>query len=337
MLKNTQEFPEPLDKELSPLPANTEQFHLEEAEDPEPHKSDRQLFYELHFSELDRDLTPEERQEWNSIYASYRGRSSLRGTIIGVDQHSVKRWDRQTGESLTETMYCAIVIPYRIRVVIPETELWVEGAERPQYVLQNMVGATVDFIIIKVEREAGFAIGSRRLASLAKRRFLSRRPALHQKDAHITCHVLAVGPRRCLVDCYGYDLDLRQRDMRYTPTPDLRAQYHPGTDLDCIVKEFDAEQQHLVISVKEATVNPFDGAMERHPEGSRRMATISGKYGGGVFCNLPDETVCLCNYSYQHEDSEFQIGDTVILVIQRHDLEKKLIFGKILALWHTKR
>ena len=34
MLKNTQEFPETLDKELSPLPANTEQFHLEEAEDP---------------------------------------------------------------------------------------------------------------------------------------------------------------------------------------------------------------------------------------------------------------------------------------------------------------
>ena len=33
-------------------------------------KSDRQLFYELKFNELDRGLTPEERQEWNSIYAS---------------------------------------------------------------------------------------------------------------------------------------------------------------------------------------------------------------------------------------------------------------------------
>ena len=40
---------------------------------------------------------------------------------------------------------------------------------------------------------------------------------------------------------------------------------------------------------------------------------------------------------YQHEDSEFQIGDTVILIIQRHDLEKKLIFGKILTLWRTER
>lgn len=174
---------------------------MEESEDPGPHKHDRRLFYEPNFSELDRDLTPEERKEWDSIYASYRGRSSLRGTIIGMDQHSVKRWDRQTGESLIETMYCAIVIPYRIRVVILESELWVEGAERPQYMLQNMVGATVDFITL----------------------------------------------------------------------------------------------------------------------------------------NLPDETVCLCNYSYQHGDSKFQIGDTVILIIQRHNLEKKLIFGKILTLWHTEK
>lgn len=58
-------------------------------------------------------------------------------------------------------MYCAIVVPYRVRIMIPETEMWEEGEERPDYVLQNMVGAKIDFIIIKVEREAGFAVGSR--------------------------------------------------------------------------------------------------------------------------------------------------------------------------------
>ena len=52
-------------------------------------KSDRQLFYELKFNNLDRGLPPEERQEWNSIYASYRGRSAITGTIIGVDPHSI--------------------------------------------------------------------------------------------------------------------------------------------------------------------------------------------------------------------------------------------------------
>ena len=59
-------------------------------------KSDRQLFYELKFNNLDRGLTPEERQEWNSIYASYRGRSAITGTIIGVDPHSIYVWNPET-------------------------------------------------------------------------------------------------------------------------------------------------------------------------------------------------------------------------------------------------
>ena len=132
-------------------------------------KSDRQFFFELKFNELDRGLTPEERQEWNSIYASYRGRSALAGTIIGVDPRSIYVWNPRTEKKEKLTMYCAIVVPYRVRIMIPETEMWEEGEERPDYVLQNMVGAKIDFIIIKVEREAGFAVGSRRLASRSQR------------------------------------------------------------------------------------------------------------------------------------------------------------------------
>ena len=58
---------------------------------------------------------------------------------------------------------------------------------------------------------------------------------------------------------------------------------------------------------------------------------IAGKYGGGVFCNLPDGTVCMCNYSYQHEDSEFQSGDHVTLVVQRFERDKRQMYGKIMS------
>lgn len=40
-------------------------------------------------------------------------------------------------------MYCAIVVPYRVRVVIPDTEMWEQEQVRPDFVLQNMVGATI--------------------------------------------------------------------------------------------------------------------------------------------------------------------------------------------------
>ena len=296
-------------------------------------KSDRQIFFELKFNELDRGLTPEERQEWNSIYASYRGRSALTGTIIGVDPRSIYVWNPKTERREKLTMYCAIVVPYRVRIMIPETEMWEEGDERPDYVLQNMVGAKIDFIIIKVEREAGFAVGSRRLASRSQRYFFAHREDLHSIGARVKCQLMAVGPRRCLAECYGHDIDLTQREISYTAIPDLRNKYHAGVELDCIVKVYDPEKDELVISIKEIETNPFLGAEQRHPVGCRRLAVISGKYGGGVFCNLPDGVVCMCNYSYQHEDSDFMVGENVMLVVQRYDDEKLQVFGKIMSKW----
>ena len=44
-------------------------------------------FNELDLTKIDKDLTDEERDEWQSIYASYRGRSVISGEVAGVDLH----------------------------------------------------------------------------------------------------------------------------------------------------------------------------------------------------------------------------------------------------------
>ena len=191
---------------------------------------------------------------------------------------------------------CAVVVPYRIPILIRESEMWELGEERPDFVLRNMVGASIDVIVTKVERTANRAQASRRQASRSQRRFFAAREDLHAAGSRITCRMLAVGPRRCLVDCYGYDLDMTQREIRYAAIPDLRTEFHPGSEIDCIVKEYHPRTGELIVSAKETEVNPFFGAEERHPVGSRRFAMISGKYGGGVFCNLPDGVTCMCNY-----------------------------------------
>ena len=298
---------------------------------PQTPKSDRQSFFELDFHELDRNLTPEEQQEWNSIYASYRGRSALTGTIIGVDPLSINTRDPESGTVKKKTMYCAIVVPYRVRILIPASEMWEQGQERPDYVLQNMVGAVINFVIIKVDRDSGFAIASRKIANRSQRYFFAHRSDLNRENTRLKCRMLAVGPRRCLVECFGHDLALTQRDLRYTAIPDLRVEYHPGVELDCIVKSYDSKTEQLVISVKETEVNPFFGAQQRHPVGARRLAVIAGKYGGGVFCNLPDGVTCMCNYSYQHDDADFIVGEQVMLIVQRYDTEKRQMYGKIMS------
>ena len=293
--------------------------------------SERRAFYDLDFHELDRDLTPEQRQEWNSIYASYRGRNAMSGTVVGVDQHRLRVRDRKTGEMTWQRLYCAIVIPFRVRILIPETEVWMKGEERPGFVLRNLPGAKIDFVIIHVDREAGFAVGSRRLAMPSRRYYFSTQPGMNEPGSRVNCEVLVVGPRRCLVSCHGYDLDLTQRELSYTAVPDLREAYHSGQTLGCIVKAYDREKNRLTISVKETAPNPFDGAVFRHPVQSHRQGVIAGKYGGGVFCNLPDGVTVMCNYSFHYDDSAFRTGDRVMLIIQRYDNTRKQIYGKIVA------
>ena len=64
---------------------------------PAPPLTDRQSFFALDFHELDRGLSQEERQAWNSIYASFRGHSALSGTVIGADPHSMNVRNKETG------------------------------------------------------------------------------------------------------------------------------------------------------------------------------------------------------------------------------------------------
>ena len=119
-------------------------------EPPEPSEPEKKSFYDLDFRALDQDLSPEQRREWNTIYASFRSRSVMRGTIIGVDPHSMTVRSAQTGQVETKRMYCAVIVPFRARILIPETEMWAESEERPAFVLRNMPGAQIDFVITHV-------------------------------------------------------------------------------------------------------------------------------------------------------------------------------------------
>lgn len=293
----------------------------------------RRPLLSLDLNELDRGLTEQERQEWNDIYASYRSKSVLTGNIIGVEAYTFNVRNNETGQMEQKRMYCAAVIPLKVKILIPETEMWMPGEERPSHVLRNMSGAEIDFVILDVDRKGYVATASRRMATMIKRRAFDRARGGHEIGERLPCRILNVGPSRCLVECGGRDMTLRYQDMSYTSYSDLRKKYRPGDHMDCVLKEYDRASGNMRISIKEAVPNPFEGAEQRHPLGSRRQAVISGKYGGGVFCTMPDGTTCLCLHTAQNTDRDFQKGDTVILVIVKFDYERSLIYGRILSKW----
>ncbi len=293
----------------------------------------RPSFFQTDFRSLDRDLSPEQMQEWNSIYASYRSKSILTGTVVGVDDNRFEVRSPQTGLPERRTVRSLVIIGYRIKVLIPESEVWAPGEERPDYVMRGMVGARIDYVVMQVDREGECAIASRRLALAKQRRHFASLRRGHEPGAQLKCNLLVVGPRRVLAECGGYDVSLSQRDLSWTAIADLRNEYRPGQELPCRLKEYSSREGKLSISVRDATPNPFIGAENRHPIGSRRQAVISGKYAGGVFCRLPDDVTVLCLYSNLLGDNEFFPGDSVLIHITQYDYNRQLIYGRIISKW----
>ena len=287
----------------------------------------------LDLNKLDRNLTEPERQKWSDIYASFCSKSVLTGKIIGIEAHAFNVQNRETGQVERRKIYCAAVIAYKVKVLIPETEMWMPGEERPTHVLRNMSGAEIDYVILDVDRVGGVATASRRMGAVIRRHAFDTARGGHEPGERLDCRILTVGPNRCLIECGGRDLTLRYQDISYSSYDDLRKQYRPGEHHDCILKEYDRASGLMRVSIKEAAPNPFEGAIVRHPLGCRRQAVISGKYGGGVFCTMPDGTTCLCLYTAQHTDRDFRKGDSVILAVVKFDYERSLIYGRILSKW----
>ena len=118
-------------------------------------------FNDLDLRELDKDLSPKEKEEWNDIYSSYRGSSILTKRVSGVDRIKYEE----------NIVSCLVSIDYRVKVLIPAGEVWYDkSAQRPDYVLKSMSGAEIDYVIIGVDRIGECAIASRRLALESRRR-----------------------------------------------------------------------------------------------------------------------------------------------------------------------
>lgn len=277
-------------------------------------------FEKLDLTVMDKDLSEKEREEWNSIYASFRSKSLMTGKVSGADLFTAG--DNQTN--------CLVVIPYRVKILIPEEEIWFDDStKRPAHVLRSMPRSEVDFIITYIDREGDWCLASRRQAMLIKQRALIRR-GIREGDK-VQARILAVGKTHLLAEYGGYDMTLSQRDLSYAMIADLRELYHPGDSRTAVIKGYDEQKNRLTISVKEAEPHPFDGADQRHPVGCRRASAITGKYAGGVFCKLEQNLDCLCTYSAQQYDNNFDIGDEVIVVVTKYNYPKKQIYGKIVA------
>ncbi len=237
-------------------------------------------FKDLNLTELDKNLSDAEREEWQAIYASYQSSSIVNGCVVGVDLHNFNIVPEGKRKSVPTEVRCLIVIKYRVKIIIPEMEVFDRDLDTGYHVLHSMCGANIGYVITHIDREAGFAVASRKMA-LERIRTATARRRVEVGDV-VDVNILSVGRNVCTVSYGGYDVRLAQRDISYSSVADLRSMIGPGDTRKAVIKELDRDSGNLRLSIKETTPHPFDGIETRHPIKSTRIATIIGKYAGGV-------------------------------------------------------
>ena len=156
----------------------------------------RRAFNATAFAELDRNLSDDEREEWNAIYASFSSRSLLRNTVIGLESIPIP-----TDDEPEQVLTCMVVMRYLVKVLIPLPLFWIE----PTGINPNsVIGADVDYIIIGVDREGECAIAARSLALEQQRWHALNVQHIAEGDV-VSASVMACGPTRITVTACGFD------------------------------------------------------------------------------------------------------------------------------------
>lgn len=287
----------------------------------------RKEFNAQAMADSDRGLPEEQREEWSAIYASYESRSILQGTICGMESVPIPTGESdEHGKPVMEPLHCMVVIQHYAKVLIPEPFFRME--EGVSFALSSTIGAKIDYIIIGVDRAGGCAVASRAMA-MEQQRWYMREVRRVQAGDVIPMSVLAVGPTRLTLTAGGYDTALTQSGISYQYLSDLRELYHPGQELSARVLEI--TEQQLVISIKDVGPDPYEDAALRHPVGASRVAVITNKFHGAVFCRLPDGCTVVCKYAKQFSDDQFAINDRVLVQIRHFDDAHHWLRGKIRA------
>ena len=282
-------------------------------------------FNQINTAELDKDLSPEERAEWNAIYASYQAESLLSGIVSGVDSYSV-------GED-GEVMLAVVIFAYRVKILIPEKLLWNDEKYAEKEITRNLLGAKIDYVITNIDRENSVCVASRIAATKIKRKQFFKSRVTPKIGDRVQCNVLAVGIKRILVEVNGFDLQLKRQDLCYSAYTDFRLIYSTGQTLPAVITKVSRRESKLSVSVRDAKPHPYIGLQKRHPINCRRTSVITGKFKGFIFCKLEDDYDCLCKYSNYHNDDDFSIGDRIVIIIKDYDDKNSRVYGVIVSKW----
>ena len=219
---------------------------------------------------------------WHEINNSYITRKMLTGMLGGIEQ-------LESGKTVA-------VVDYKgYRIIIPMSEMifgfqksylgpidYAEQATRSNKILNNMLGAEIDFVVKGVDPNTRSVVASRKEAMLKKRKTFYMETddsgAYKVYDGRIVqARVLAVAEKGIRVEVFGVECSIMSRHLSWEWIGDARDHYSTGDEILVRILSVDRENvDNITITADVKSVNDSG----KRPNLS--LCRVQGKYAGKV-------------------------------------------------------
>lgn len=283
------------------------------------------------------DVTTESEQEditWHEIRNTYRTRRILTGKLGGIEQT-----DNHKTIAIVDYKGFRIIIPLKeMMFQLPLTSSEQEYSEmmlRQNKILNNMLGADIDFIVRGIDSKTYSVVASRREAMLRKRQlfYLDTDPsgAYRIYEGRIVqARVIAVAEKVIRVEVFGVETSIMARDLAWDWIGDAHERFSVGDEVLVRVQKVrrdSLEELGIRVDIKSISQNTSQDNLQKCRIQSKYMGKVTDVHKGVVYIRLSNGVNAIAHSCYDYRTPGKK--DDVSFAVTRLDAERGVAVGII--------
>jgi small subunit ribosomal protein S1 len=204
---------------------------------------------------------------------------------------------------------------------------------RPVKDLDQLVGQTMDFKVLKYDRKRNNVVLSRR-SIVASERETEKKGILEsiREESIVQGVIKNITDYGIFIDLGGIDGLLHVTDISWGRITKPSDHFRKGDKITVKVLSFDREKERVSLGFKQLTENPWEHIMEKYPVGSIAEGKVVNLTDYGVFVELETGVEGLVHISemywtreIKHPSKVLKIGDEIKVVVLDVNTEAKRI------------
>ena len=237
--------------------------------------------------------------------------------------------DEEIEGVVTDKIKGGLAVDIGVRGFLPGSQVDL----RPVRDLSHFVGQTITMKILKLNRQRGNIVLSRR-AVLEKGREEKRSETLKKLEVGIRINgvVKNITEYGAFIDLGGIDGLLHITDMSWGRISHPSELLMVGEEAEVVVLKFDRETERVSLGLKQKTPDPWSSIIDKYPPSTRTKGKVVSLTDYGAFVELEEGVEGLVHVSemswtrkVKHPSKVVAIGDIIDTMVLNVDPEKKRI------------